>query len=868
MLIDRKVFKLVVVLLFSGALSTNVSAQSIATAGPDGTMQAGSSGAAAMPALMEAHRVDSDIAIDGVLDEAPWQEARFITDFLQTEPNEGSAATHRTEVRVLYGPNHVYIGAYLYDSEPDKIQQTLGQRDNMNRADWFTVSIDSYFDKKSAYTFGVNAAGVQYDAYLSGGGGGGGGMGGGMGDRSWNAIWESDVRIASDGWIVEMRIPYSMLRFSNTDMQTWGVQFTRDIARLGEDSEWPFVPRTQRASLVAQYGELHGIRGISPRANIQVSPYTVSRLTTEEDSETPGRMSGQAMMDAGGDVKVGLGSSVTLDATFNPDFGQVESDPAQLNLTAFETVNQEQRPFFVEGIQTYRFQVGPASLLNTRRIGAEDRIIGAAKLSGRTVNGLSFGVLGAVTGDNFNPTRNYALTRVSQRVGSFSSLGGIVTAFDGPEDEGRQRSFTSGADWDFRLLDNAYSVSGAAAMTHRRWTAGDESPETGFGGQINAQKREGAFTFRIGAEAFDVKFNPNEVGRIQRSNQILAFTFLDYDLNNGRPFGPFQRASVGTTLRQSWSYDTGLNQGNSIMANSNWTTRKFQSINLSGTFQDPLGGYDLFETRGLWARAQPREVRMNGSFNTDSRRSFRLRIGGNVAYHETGGRAFGMDLGPNWNLGSRVTLSATVGADWANNVLAWASNEAFVQDQGEWGIRMDADEPSSDDPIEEYDFGYDLDGLETILAGVDPLDEAGHYYVPVYGARDTRTLDFTLRSTVTFTPALSLQFYGQLFNARGRYGDFQILQNPDTMMPFGAFPKRNEFTRNSFQFNTVLRWEYRPGSWLYVVWTQGRNADLAMDPLEDGLSPYDRPLGRQIGDTFGAFPDNVFLIKLNYTILL
>lgn len=204
-----------------------------------------------------ATRIDGPINIDGDLDENTWQRAEPITGFRQFEPSEGAPASQRSEVRILYGEGNIYVGAILYDENPSGIEQTLGRRDDYNRADWFLFSVDSYFNRRNAYTFGVNAAGVQFDALRDGTGGGGPGPPG-M-DPSWDAVWESAVQVTEQGWIVEMRIPNSMLRFPNVESQTWGIHFARRIPRLGEESEWPLVPRAERTNLVAQFGRLTNI---------------------------------------------------------------------------------------------------------------------------------------------------------------------------------------------------------------------------------------------------------------------------------------------------------------------------------------------------------------------------------------------------------------------------------------------------------------------------------------------------------------------------------------------------------------------------------------------------------------------------------
>lgn len=326
----------------------------------------------------------SEIIVDGNLNEDAWQQAQPVSNFYQLEPDEGEPSTRRTEVRVLFGKDDLYIGALMHDNS-EIIEKKLGRRDEYNRADWFLVSLDSYFNKKTAYTFAVNSGGVQLDgqqddnqklSVLNGESSLPIGL-----DPSWDAIWFSAVRITDDGWIAEIRIPYSMLRYPRADSQTWGIHFTRRIPRLGEISEWPYIPRRERSNLVARYGQITSIRGIEPRRNIQIRPYGLSRLDVFESTGKPGTADYRLKYDFGGDIKVGLGPNAMLDATINPYFGQVEADPAVLNLTAFETFFAEKRPFFMEGADIFKFGIGNSRLFYTRRFGANEPIIAAAKLS-------------------------------------------------------------------------------------------------------------------------------------------------------------------------------------------------------------------------------------------------------------------------------------------------------------------------------------------------------------------------------------------------------------------------------------------------------------------------------------------------------
>ena len=821
---------------------------------------------------MQALFVEGTVVLDGVLDEEVWQQAIAISGFRQYEPVDGAPASQKTEVRVLYGSNNLYVGALLYDDEPGAIEKALGRRDDFNRADWFLVAVDAYFDRRTAYVFGVNAAGVQFDALQSGSGGGGPPGGGnsnaprGM-DPSWDAVWYSDIRTTADGWAVEMRIPYSMLRFSEAPVQTWGVHFTRRIPRLGEQVEWPHVPRTQRDNLVAGFGRLTGIREVKPRRNIQITPYTVTGLHTLESEDVPGKLTSTRTFDVGGDLKIGLGPNVTLDATINPDFGQVEADPAVLNLTAFETFFQERRPFFVEGINIYEFRVGRGGLLYTRRIGADAPIIGATKLSGRTGSGLSFGVLGAASGNNFNPSRGYGVARVSQQIGSYSTAGGIVTLFEGSNVGGNHlRSLAAGADWDLRFLENRYGVQGLFSITKRNWIDGDIDGETGFAGNLWVRKRQGTWSGFTGLDVFSDTFNPNDAGQLRQNNFIALVSIIEHEINGGSPFGPFSRAGGRFFAYQQFSYREGLDLGQRLDFGSRWTLRGFQSIMFGLEYDNPFGGYDLYETRGLLPWSQPGSFAIQGQFETDERRNWQVEPGLELTFHENGGRESEVTLEGQWNVGNRLSLSSEIGAAWESDVVAWSANETFLRSGSGWSI---GEEASSPDDLTDADFeAFDDNGtLDAILSSVDPA-EADQYYVSVFGARDTRSADITLRSTFTLTPKLSLQLYSQLFAARGRYDRFQVQQDRDHLADFDAYPKRDEFSFSSLQSNLVLRWEYRPGSSLFVVWTHGRRADDILNPLAPwDISPYDRSLNDQFSNTFNVFPDNVFLIKLNYNFL-
>lgn len=298
------------------------------------------------------------IQVDGQLAEPAWRDAAVASDFTQNDPNEGAPASERTEVRVIYEPDALVIGAMLYDSHP--VSSRLGRRDDrMSDSDWFIVSLDSYHDHRTAFRFRVNPAGVRGDAVVSGGGNDGGPGGGG--DSSWDPVWQAEAMVTDSGWIAEMRIPFSQLRFSEAAVQTWGIQFTREISRNNEDSDFAFTPTSERGG-IARYGHLIGLADLEQGRPFEVLPYILSRAEYTQVDQSgdvafadPFRDGSEFFAGVGADVKYRLTSNLTLDATLNPDFGQVEVDPAVVNLSAFETRFDEKRPFFIEGADIFEF---------------------------------------------------------------------------------------------------------------------------------------------------------------------------------------------------------------------------------------------------------------------------------------------------------------------------------------------------------------------------------------------------------------------------------------------------------------------------------------------------------------------------------
>ena len=808
---------------------------------------------------LQAVRVESSITLDGQLTEPQWGGTPTATEFRQLNPREGAPPSQRTAVHVVYGSDALYVGALLYDEHPGRIRARLTRRDQRNQADWFEVSIDSYYDQKTARTFAVNAAGVQRDGVVKGGGGL---------DSSWDGVWRSEVRTTDEGWVAELRIPYSMLRFSEADQQTWGIQFRRRIPRNSEVVEWPLVPESERQSgIVAKYAQLTGLRDLSPARNLQVSPYTMTRVRTHEDANSPGTRAARATVDAGAGLELGLGPNATLNATINPDFGQVESDPAVLNLSAFETFFPEKRPFFVQGSDVFSFGLGGGGrLLYTRRIGGTDPVIGAMKVTGRSQGGLVYGAMTATTGGDFDPSRTYAVGRLRQDVGVQSTVGGMVTAYDGPAASGRRRSVAGGLDWDLRFLDQSYRFDGYLSSTHRRRTS-TEAASTGYAMRTKVGRVKGDLTYDLNFRLLTDTFNPNDAGRLRRNNFFRTSGSGRYRFNDGQPMGPFQQVDGYLFVGQSWSYQNRLSRGLGFFADLWAKTNGFRPVSLSLSADKLFGGYNLYETRGLWARTRPRTFNAEVEAGTDTRRSWALQADLGGGMRSDGASSLSGEVDANWNVSARLKLSAEVSYEHERNAVEWASNETFVrQSSSDWAIGEASAPPSDLQPSDLVALDEGHTRLRTILADVSPAEGADSYYVPVYGDRTTDRLNVTLRSNLTLTRTLSLEFFGQLFGARGRYQHFQILSSRDTFERFAAYPKRHDFATSSFLSNAVVRWEFQPGSELFVVWSQSRSLDRD-DPFfheQQSHSPYTRSTPARLTDAFGDFAQNSFIVKLRY----
>jgi hypothetical protein len=872
------------------------------------------------------------IVLDGRLDEAAWAGASPVTAFTQLDPDEGRPASERSEVYLVYDAEALYVGARLHDSGP--VSKRLVRRDALvNDSDWFIVALDSYHDHLTSYRFSVNPAGVRRDeAFTSGGNRAGtattGGAvieRGGQADQTWDPVWQAAATVTDSGWVAELRIPFAQLRFARAAGQTWGLQLERRIARKQEQALFAFVPKTQPAG-VALYGHLEGLEGIQAPRPLELLPYTSGRLLRRPAVAqnaavafpNPFRDRADATAGIGADVKYRLTSNFTLDATFNPDFGQVEQDPAVVNLTAFEIRFDERRPFFVEGAEIMRFgtsvqgnpEGGPPQLLYSRRVGRAPQlampreavyadvpeattILGAAKLTGRTRNGWSVGVLQAVTQEEtgrlvdanrvrgqsvVEPLANYVAGRLRRDLrGGRTTLGGMLTAVNRRLEAGaatdllRSSAYSGGLDFRAETADRVWSLFGsfspslvrgspaAIAATQRSSAHFFQRPDAdhldydptatslfGYRAQIDAGKRAGSWTWNTAVIATSPGYEINDLGFLLNADRILLDPNVTYEQN--RPGRLFRRWSL------RFGPDNDFNFGGDLI----------RSIAM-WTFQSQLQNFWTNSVRFNWIAPVM---------------SDRLTRGGPLTRLPAGWLA-GFDVGTDPRKRYTATGGVTYTRDRGGMAQTTATLQAAVRPASNWNVQV----------------GPTLNRVylpaQYVTTVVDSTAAATYGSRYVFAGLDQTTLGIDTRLNVTFTPALSLELYAQPFVAANDFGALKELRAPrtfdfseygkdvgtvtrepgarDLVDPDGPGPGRpfrvedRDFNLNSLRGNAVLRWEWRPGSTMFLVWQQERAGRLgALDAEREGREVGSFDVRTDVGDIFGVRPTNVLVFKVSY----
>jgi len=824
---------------------------------------------------VRAVRLTSPVTVDGVLSEAVWHNEYAVTDFKQRDPNEGTTPSQKTEVRIAYDDDAIYVGARCYDAHPESLLVRLSRRDVSVPADRFSLYLDPYHDKRTGYYFLVNSAGTLFDGTLSNDG---------WEDNSWDGVWEAKTKVDDQGWTCEMRIPYSQIRFQRAAQHVWGVNFRRVIQRNSEEVFLVYQPKKE-SGFVSRWPDLVGIENINPPRAIEVRPYVTSKAEFLNHAPLdPFNDGSRYEPNGGGDVRIGIGNKLTLNATVNPDFGQVEVDPAVVNLSDVESFFDEKRPFFVEGSSIFNFgnQGGDSywgfnwpepKFFYSRRIGRAPqvgppdaeftdtpigtRILGAARLTGKLTPTINFGTLHAITDREFarlddagtrwraevEPLTYYGVTRGleefndrRQGFGLMSTVAARSFKDESLRNDLNSHSVMGGFDgWTFLDKDKVWVISGWTAMsniagTPQRITSVQENSRhyfqrpdasylhvdttltsmTGFGSRywLNKQKGNGIFNAALGymSPSFDVA----DVGFHTRS-----------DIINGHIGGGYK-----------WTETTKHRKYQEVLG------AVFASYDQAG---DPLWG-------GVWAEGST-EFSNNYSWNysvaynpqtTNSRRT----RGGPLTLNKPG-----YEVSTYFDTDGKAKLFYYVNLYGYDQPTAGSYNWSI--DPGvEW-------KPASNIIL---NVGPSLARTVESAQFVDAFDDGlatgtyGRRYV--FATLRQTTVSASIRLNWAFTPTISLLTYVQPLVSSGAYTGYKSLARPRSydFDPY-AYGGNPDFNFRSLRGNAVFRWEYLPGSTVYLVWTQER---VDVDPYGD----FD--FGRDFRALSRANPNNIFLAKVSY----
>lgn len=842
-------------------------------------------------------RVAEKVTLDGRLDEPFWKDEYGVSAFVQRDPDEGKEPTQKTMVDIVYDDEAIYIGARMYDNAPKLIEARLQRRDVMSTSDRFMFYVDPYFDRRTGFYFGINAAGTLYDGTL---------LNDTWDDSSWDGVWEGKAHIDEKGWTAEMRIPFSQLRFQKKDVYTWGVNFKRVISRNNENDLVVYTPKNG-SGFVSRFPSM-SMEQISPGKTIQLLPYVTSRGSfMPVESGDPFHDGAEFDPGAGADLMMGIGSGLTLNATLNPDFGQVEVDPAVVNLSDVETFYPEKRPFFIEGSSIFEFGSGGATnywgfnwanpqFFYSRRIGRKPQgslpddvdytsipdgttIIGAGKLSGKIWDGWNIGTLSVVTAkenamvstggasyqQEVEPATYYEVSRAQREFrGGRQGLGFITTYtgrfFDDPQlkDDVNGSSLVLGVDgWTFLDSNKTWVVSGYTGFSRvsgntTRITDLQEASQryfqrpdadyveldpnaTSLSGSVvraTVNKEKGNIMFNSAIGFVSPGFELNDLGFLWRSDQINMHAEGGYKWTEPAHF--YRYAELGGAFFQTYDFG-GDPTWRGVYQYGYTEFKNYYTLNYSWAYNPQT----INNTR---TRGGPKSLNLPGfetnlSVNTDSRKKWVFGIS-SFTYEAEQEHSRGLNFSVEWKPVDNISISAGPSYETLRTPAQWIDN--FV------------------DPVATNTYG-------------------SRY---VFGALDQRTAAANLRLNWTFTPKLSLQLFGQPLISSGDYANFGELAAPKTydfnrydpanislvdgtytIDPDGPGPAQPfsfdnpDFNIYSLRGNAVLRWEYRPGSAIYLVWTQSR---------EDSEATGEFRFGQSLSKLAQAPAENIIMVKLTY----
>ncbi|MGM0588818.1 MAG: DUF5916 domain-containing protein [Bacteroidota bacterium] len=843
----------------------------------------------AIPKRVSARRLEhSSIELDGQLKEEIWEHAEKAHQFTQLNPKEGKPATQKTKVAFVYDDEALYIGARMYSDDPENIQSIVSRRDDAGKSERIIITLDTYLDRRTSYSFALTASGTRADYYHSE-------DNPYRRDYSWNPVWSGKVHQDSLGWTAEFKIPFSQLRYNEAHLQHWGLNINRYIPNMNEDDFWIYIPK-DKTGWASRFGLLTNIRGIEPSKRFEILPYAAGdafnngNVDQANPFQEPWEWNGRL----GGDIKVGLGSNLTVDATINPDFGQVEADPAQVNLSAYETRFSERRPFFTEGRQL--LDGGGANYFYSRRIGSSPSytpdndyvdmenntpILGASKITGRLPSGLSVGALSALTAKEHatyynaqtnqnedvlsEPLTNYNVVRLQQEFGPYSSTAGIILTGVSRNLEQKPHlesllhkgAMTGGFDWNLRFNEGEYELNGDAgfsyvkgskdAITNTQLSSARyfQRPDadyvtldstrntlTGFRGSIDLTREGGEhFLWSIYGSTESPEFELNDMGILSTADDINIGGRLTWRENN--PSDWYQNYDFNVRYSRSWNYG-GINTGIRYRFWTDWQWANFWNTGFNFNFS-PRSFSDN-ATRGGPLMGTPQSWSMGLDLRSDRGQTTYYSTYFGYSEDEFGGWSFNTNFYYEFQLGQRWKISL---------------RPSYYQ-------REDA---------RQY--------VTTLDNG--PAQTFGNRYV--FSRIKRSRLSLRLRVNYSFTPDLSVEAYAEPFAASGDYFNPGELAAPSSfhLREYGtdgtSIERIDENTLQvtdgaqsfeiddpdylvrSFRSNLVIRYQWRPGSTLYLVWQQSRYSSL-----EESLMVNPAELSKSLTAT----GDNVLALKISY----
>ncbi len=745
-----------------------------------------------------ATRIVETPKIDGVLDDAAWATAEMVSDFTQTRPHPGSPASQKTEIRVIYDDEAIYIGAIMHDTAPDSILHQMSERDQLDNTDFFGLWFSCFQDGINGFEFITTPDGVQFDAQVSTFGE----------DTNWNAVWQCNTQITETGWVAEMKIPYSALRFPKKEIQSWDINFMRTIRRHREQSFWQHVDPAQQG-FINQSGQLNGLENIAPPARIFFYPYASGYAEIAKGAN--GESSTSLSYNAGMDVKIGLSDAFTLDMTLIPDFGQVQSDNQVLNLSPFEVRFNENRAFFTEGTELFN----KADIFYSRRVGgipinydkawdnldsnevvtanpSASQLLNATKISGRTKSGLGIGIFNGVTGNEYatirdtitgderevhvSPLTNYNIITLDQNLknNSYVTLINTNVLRNGSTYDAN----VTAAEFSVRDKGNKFEISGNAKYS-KKFNWGDNVSDDGYAYSLDLSKTSGQLIGGIGGSVESKYYDPNDLGFLYNANEMVGYGWLSYNIYE--PFGAFNNLWSNLNIWYGGLQDPAVYTGWGIDGNVGVNTRQF--FTFGANFEvNPSEGHDYFEPR-VDGRDFIIPENYGGTlwFSTDYRKRFAIDVN--------------VDAGKRLRPGMYSTYYRIAPRFRASDKLmftyVWSMGDRF-NDQG-WALHADDTENLEDGDI-------------------------------VFSSRDVNTITNVLSANYIFTNRMGLTFRLRHYWSTVDIKKFHLLGEDGYLYDteFNAIDDQgnSEYDKsfNAFNIDMVYTWVFAPGSQLSVVW--------------------------------------------------